>query len=57
MNCRMLVLWMRKRINDEARLDAQRRYLNGAASFGMTYGNDASGTADDPEPFAVAHRS
>jgi hypothetical protein len=43
---------IRKAIDDEARLVAQRRHLIGGDFFGLTYGADNA-----PEPFAVAHRS
>ncbi len=47
---------IRKAIDDDARLAAQRRHLIGGNSFGMTYGDVGGVGADDPEPFAIAHR-
>lgn len=47
---------IRKAIDDEDRLAAQRKHLIGGNSFGMTYGDDGGGGANDPEPFAIAHR-
>jgi hypothetical protein len=44
---------IRKAIDDDARLAAQRRHLIGGDSFGMTYGEAPAASG---EPFAIAHR-
>lgn len=44
---------IRKAIDDETRLAAQRRHLAGGDFFGLTYGAGQG----EAEPFAVAHRS
>jgi hypothetical protein len=43
---------IRKAIDDETRLAAQRKYVAGGDFFGLTYGADRA-----LEPFAIAHRS
>jgi hypothetical protein len=46
---------MRKRIDDEDRLQEQRELLSSPDGFGFTYLPDESGSSDR-EPFAMAHR-